>query len=138
MSIANAILSFAIILEIIINLLFPAALGPIVLSPIFWFFKGIGAFIIVIGIVTIAISQVKAHLLIYLTGSGAAENILTKLEKVKGITSISAVSGELLLIATLKIRSLGKAYRTLVTDLEKIEGIKKVVTLTNIKEWEKL
>ncbi len=140
MSIVNSITAFAVILGIpftlLGNLFFPGAFGSVDYSPLFWLFKSLGAFIIVAGIVVIAISQVKAYLLIYLEGS--SEAVIGKLKLVKGITSISAVSGNRLLIATLKIRSLGKAYRTLVTDLEKIEGIMKVNTLTIIKDWEQL
>jgi drug/metabolite transporter (DMT)-like permease len=140
MSIVNAIMAFAIILGIpftfIGNFFFPGAFGSLDYSPLFWVFKGIGALLIVLAIVVIAISQVKAYLLIYL--DGPADPILKKLITLRGITTVSAVSGDLLLIAILKIRTLGKAYRTLVTDLEKIDGIKRVITLTNLKEWEKL
>ncbi|HUY01599.1 MAG TPA: EamA family transporter [Candidatus Deferrimicrobium sp.] len=140
MSIVNSIMAFTVVLGIplslIGNLFFPGAFGLFSSDPIFWLFKGLGALIIIIGIITIGISQVKAYLMIYIEGS--SENVLKKLTNIKGIVNISAVSGALLLIATLKIRSLGRAYRTIVNDLEKIEGIKRVVTLTSLKEWEKL
>jgi drug/metabolite transporter (DMT)-like permease len=140
MSIVNSIMAFTVVLGIPLTLLgnifFPGAFGTFSSDPIFWVFKGLGALIIIIGIITIGISQVKAFLLIHIEGS--SENVLKKLTTIKGIVNISAVSGELLLIVTLKIRSLGRAYRTIVNDLEKIEGIKRVVTLTSLKEWEKL
>lgn len=140
MSIVNAIMAVAIILGIpftfIGNFFYPGAFGSLDFSALFWIFKGIGALLIVLAIVVIAISQVKAYLLIYL--DGPADPVLKKLITLRGITTVSAVSGNLLIIAILKLRTLGKAYRTLVTDLEKIDGIKRVITLTNLKEWEKL
>jgi uncharacterized membrane protein len=140
MSIVNAITSFSIVLGIpttlIGNFFFPGAFGTLPSEPLFWIFKGFGIFIIISGIVSLAISQVKGYLLIYITST--AEDILRELLKIKGISLVSAVAGRRLLIATLRIRSLGKAYRTIITDLEKIKGIEKVITLTTIKEWEKL
>lgn len=140
MSIVNSITAFTVVLGIpftlIGNLLFPGSFGTINLTGIFGMITMMGALLIVTGIVTIAISQVKGYLLIYI--DGPADYVIKKLLKVKGITSVSAVSGYMMLIAVLKIRSLGKAYRTIVTELEKISGIKTVRTLTNIKEWEKL
>lgn len=138
MSIITAILSFAVVLGIpftlIGDLFFPGAFGPTNFTPLFWLFKSMGILLIITGIIAIAISQVKAYVLIYLSGS--AEPVIHEISNVKGITSISAVSGDRLLIATLVSRSLGKTYRTLMSDLEKIKGIEKVITLTSIKEWE--
>ncbi|WEU40830.1 MAG: Lrp/AsnC ligand binding domain-containing protein [Candidatus Odinarchaeum yellowstonii] len=140
MSIVNAILAFTVILGIpftlIGNMLIPGGFGTVNLTGIYGMLTLTGAFMIAIGIFTIATTQVKGYLLIYLDKSAAT--IFQTLRKVKGITRISAVSGENMLIAELKIRSLGKAYRTIVTELEKIDGIKKVRTLTSIKEWEKI
>ncbi len=140
MSIVNAILAFTVILGIpftlIGNMLIPGGFGTINLTGIYGMLTFTGAFMITVGIFTIATTQVKGYLLIYIEKS--AGSILQTLMKIKGISRISAVSGENKLIAELKIRSLGKAYRTIVTELEKIEGIRKVQTLTSIKEWEKL
>ncbi|MFX1297158.1 MAG: EamA family transporter [Promethearchaeota archaeon] len=140
MSIVNAIISFSIVLGIPItiigNLFYPGAFGSTAFTPIFWLFKSLGVLLILIGIITIGLSQVKAHIFIYLKGS--SEPILNDLLKIKGITRVSAVSGERILIATLQLRDLGKAYRTHITDLEKIPGIEKIITFTHIKEWERL
>ncbi|MEM2906863.1 MAG: EamA family transporter [Candidatus Odinarchaeota archaeon] len=140
MSIVNSILAFTVILGIPFTLLgnaiIPGGFGTVNLTGIYGMLTFIGASLIMVGIITIAITQVKGYLLIYL--DGGAEPILKKLMKVKGLTKVSAVSGEAMLIAELKIRSLGKAYRKIVTELEKITGIKTVRTLTSIKEWEKL
>jgi drug/metabolite transporter (DMT)-like permease len=140
MSTVTAIISVTVVLGIPITFIgdffFPGAFGPTAFTPLFWLFKAMGAFLIIVGIVTIAISHVKAYLLIYLSDS--AEPILNELARIKGITHISAVSGDRVLIATLNIRSLGSAYRTIITDIEQIAGIKQVVTLPTLKEWEKL
>ncbi len=141
MSTVTAIISFSVVLGIPITFLGnfitgTSVFGVTTFTPLFWLFKGMGIILILIGIITIAMSQVKAYLLIYLSGS--SEMVLNQLTKVKGLESISAVSGDRLLIAKLNIRSFTKAYRTLVTDLEKIIGIKQVITLTSLKEWEKV
>lgn len=140
MSTVTAILSFSIVLAIpltiIGDLFFPGAFGPIDLTPLFWLFKVIGIVLIIIGIISLGISQVKAYLLISL--SSAAEPVITQITKLRGIARVSAVSGNRQLIAELNLRSLNKAYRTLITDLEKIAGIKNVTTLTSLKEWEAL
>ncbi len=140
MSIVNAILSLTVVLgipfSIIGNIFYPGAFGVTEFSATIWIFKLMGALIIIVGIITIGLSQVKAYILIYLEKS--PEIVMQKLGSIKGIMNISAVSNKLMLIATLRIRSLGMAYRSIVTELEKIEGIRKVVTLTTIKDWEKV
>ncbi|MHA1131404.1 MAG: EamA family transporter [Candidatus Helarchaeota archaeon] len=140
MSTVNAIVSFSVVLGIPVTLIgnffFPGACGSLSFPPIFWLFKGMGIFLILIGIISITRNQVKTYLLIYLTGS--VEPILKQLAQVKGMTSVAAVSGDRLLIATLQFPSLGTAYRSIVTEIERVGGIKKVITLTTLKEWELL
>ncbi len=140
MSIVNSILAFTVILGIAFTLigdmLIPGGFGTINLTGIYGMLTFTGVVMITVGIFTIATTQVKGYLLIYLEKN--AGYILQTVMKIRGITRISAVSGVNMLIAELKIRSLGKAYRTIVTELEKIDGIKKVNTLTSIKEWEKI
>jgi len=140
MSVVTAITSFSIVMSIPITLIgnhfYPSVFGGIPTAPLYLFILSIGVILVMTGIITIGLSQVKSYLLIYI--EGRAENVLSELVKLKGITSVSAVSGEHLLIAVVKIRSLGKVYRTMVSGLENIKGIKKVITLTNIKEWERL
>ncbi|MHA1264526.1 MAG: EamA family transporter [Candidatus Helarchaeota archaeon] len=140
MSIVNAVLSFAIVLSIPITLIgnffVPGAFGLLTSSPLFWLFKGLGIILVIIGIITIGLSQLKAYLLIYITQS--TDTIMTQLTRIKGIKSVAAVSGDRMLIAQLSLHSLGKAYRTIITDIENLEGIKKVVLLASLKEWKQI
>ncbi|MHA1835369.1 MAG: hypothetical protein ACTSYQ_00305, partial [Candidatus Odinarchaeia archaeon] len=87
MSIVNAIMSFSIVLGIPITIIgnwfYPSAFGESSFEPLFWFFKIAGVFLIVVGIITIGLSQVKGYLLIYLNGS--ADKVIHNLLNVKGI-----------------------------------------------------
>ncbi len=141
MSIVNALTSISVVFSMIITVLaswlMPWAFGDVPLDMGTWIFKILGAILIVEGIVALSISQEKAYLLVKLSYPSHKE-VIEKLKKIKGVKNIYAVAGTFDLILRIEIRSIAKVYNSILREVEKIDGIKEVTTMTIIKEWSKI
>ncbi len=112
---------------------FPApAVTPIVLS-----IRIIGMVFVVLGIISLAISEVRAIILIK-TAKGFGETTLKEIWKIKGVSQVSAVAGEYDFIVKVKLRALGKAYSRIIRRIEKIQGIIDYEWMSILKEVEEI
>ena len=140
-SITQAVTSLSVILGIpltlIAELVIPGVLVPIYGSPLVFLIKLIGTIMVALGIVTLALSEVRAYILIR-APRGKGNVILNKVAKIKGVTYVSAVAGKFDFIVRVKIRTLGKGYRLVVRKLEKIDGIEDFLWLSTLYEWEEI
>lgn len=100
--------------------------------------KVFGTILVTLGIVALALSEVKAYILIRSTGGGRGSEILRSLSRIKGVVSVSALAGRYDFIVKIKVRALGKAYRVVVRELERIEGIRDFIWLSTLYEWEEI
>jgi len=139
MSIVNAVVSINIVLGIPFTFL-GVKLAPNVFESIsydafLWTIKIVGTIFVIVGILALSLSEVKAYILLR-TSSKHAANILEKIYKIRGVESVAAVAGDYDYIVKLRIRTLGKTYNIIVWEIEKIEGIIQIMSLPIIKEWE--
>jgi len=139
MSIVNAIVSINIILGIPLTLL-GVKLAPHVFEYVsydvfLWIIKIVGTIFVIVGILALSLSEVKAYILLRVS-SKHASNILEKIFRVRGIEYVAAVAGDYDYVAKLRIRTLGKTYNIIVREIEKIEGILQIMSLPIVKEWE--
>ncbi len=140
-SITQAATSITVILGIpatlLINYLMPGVLSEIFVSPVVLTIKLIGTIMVSLGVITLALSEVRAYILIR-APRGKGSTILRNISRIRGIVLVSALAGKYDYIAKVKLRTLGKAYRYIVRELEKIEGIEDFVWLSTLYEWEEI
>jgi len=139
MSIVNAIVSINIVLGIPLTFL-GVKLAPNIFESIsydafLWTIKKVGTIFVIVGILALSLSEVKAYILLRISSKHAA-GILDKIYKIRGVESVAAVAGDYDYVVKLRIRTLGKTYNIIVWEIEKIEGIIQIMSLPIIKEWE--
>jgi len=140
-SITQAASSITVILGIpftlIVGYFVPGVFVPFATSHWTLLVKFIGTIMVSLGIAVLALSEVKSYILIR-ASKGKGEAILKKISRIKGIISVSALAGIYDYIAKVKIRALGKGYRLIVRELEKVPGIEDFLWLSILYEWEEI
>lgn len=141
MSMVNALTAVSVILGIPFTyvgyLLAPHAFPPPTTSLFLWTIKIIAIVLVVIGIVSISISEIKSYLLLNVR-PGCIPHVMDKLRHLKGVETISAVSGEYAIIVKIRLRSLAKVYNMMIRYIENIDGIEDVISVLIAKEWERI
>lgn len=108
-------------------------------SPTIWLIRLIGFILVVIGIITFALSEVKAFIFIKIDPEVSVNSILDSVGKIKGIESQSVIFGDRYdIIAYVRIRTLLKGYTQIIQKIETVHGIKKSKLVTILKEYEKI
>ena len=103
-------------------------------DPITVIMKISGSILVLTGIVALSMSEMKTIMLAK-TSQGTPIN-LEDLTKIKGVETVSFITGKQDLLIRLRIRSIGKAYSLIVKNIEKIDWIKDITTLHIMKEYE--
>ena len=139
MSIVNAIVSINIVLGIPLTFL-GVKLAPNIFESIsydafLWIIKIVGTIFVIVGILALSLSEVKAYILLRISSKHAVD-ILDKIYKIRGVESVAAVAGDYDYVVKLRIRTLGKTYNIIVREIEKIKGIIQIMSLPIIREWE--
>lgn len=141
-SIVQAITSVSVILGIPISII-----GSIFLTDFFveitahvWVFiiKVIGAVMVTMGILLLALSEVKAIVLVRAKAGVSSKMILESLSKIRGVVRVSAVTGKYDYLIQVRLRTLGKAYGLIASELDKIKGIEDYIWLSTLYEWEEI
>ena len=141
-SITQAVTSISVILGIpfalIGNILAPGMFTEIATS--FWvmLIKVIGAILVTMGIVTLALSEIKAVLLIKAAPRGMGEDMLRRIMEIRGVVQVSALAGKYDYLIKVRMRTLGRGYRLIVRELENIRGIEDFIWLSTLYEWEEI
>jgi hypothetical protein len=108
-------------------------------SPTIWLIRVIGFILVVIGIVTFALSEVKAFIFIKIDPQVKINGILDSVGRIKGIESLSVIFGKQYdLIAYVRIRTLLKGYTQILQKIEATRGIKELKFVSILKEWENI
>lgn len=140
-SVTQAITSLSIILSIplsiILHIIAPAIFPPLGIYPNLIVIKIIGAVFLFFGIVSLAVTEVKAIVLIKAYKGGTIET-LHRIWKIKGVKSVSALAGEFDFVLKIKLRTLGKAYSRIIRKLEEIEDIEDYVWMSVLREIEEI
>jgi len=107
-------------------------------DPVLLLIRIIGIVLVVMGVISFALTEVKAYIFIRLEPGYPVTEIQQKIWEIKGITSVSATTGCYDIVAKARMRTLGKGYERIIRELEKIRGIKTFEWQTILKEWEEL
>jgi len=107
-------------------------------SPTLLIIKIMGIILVVLGVATFALTEVKAYVFINAKGDRSIEELMNKIWRIRGIVAVSALAGKHDIFAKVRIRTLGKGYERVIRRLEGIEGIEKFSWQSVLKEWEEI
>ncbi|MEA2053865.1 MAG: Lrp/AsnC ligand binding domain-containing protein [Candidatus Thermoplasmatota archaeon] len=107
-------------------------------SPTLLIIKLMGIILVVLGVATFALTEVKAYVFIDAKGGHSIKELMQEVWGIRGITAISALAGNHDMLAKIRIRTLGKGYERIIRKLEGIEGIERLSWQSILKEWEKI
>lgn len=128
-----SIVIFSIPVTLILSLFIPI---PIPQSPALWLIKIIGIILVVLGIVSFALTQVTAYILVRATPGTRISDLIENIWNIRGVESVAAVAGKYDIIAKVRIRTLIKGYERIIRRLESIPGISYFEWKSVLKEWE--
>ena len=132
-SVAQAVRSSTLIFSLAISF----ALGILFFPDLsFALLKFMGIILIIIGIVSLAFTEVRAFLLLNLKHGYTPSQVMGEMWDINGVDSVSVTAGEYDLIAVVRTRTLGKSYENIVAKLEGVEGIEDYTYCPVLREWE--
>ncbi len=100
--------------------------------------KMFGIILVVLGVISFALTEVKAYIFIKVKAGYSTSKLIDKIWKIKGTTSVAAVAGNYDIIAKVRIRTLGKGYERIIRAIEKIKEIESFEWQSILKEWEEI
>jgi DNA-binding Lrp family transcriptional regulator len=137
-SITQAVRSSLIIFAIPVTILL-AAFGIIPFfstDPVWLIIKIIGIILVILGIVSFALTLVKAYIFIKMKSGYSIEKTMVEFWNIPGVTRVAAVAGEYDYIIKIRTRTLVKGYEKILRKVESIEGIEEYKWQSVLKEWE--
>jgi len=111
---------------------------PFSTDPVMILIKIIGTTLVILGIISFALTLVKAYIFIRVKSGYSIEETMEKLWKINGVTRVAAVTGPYNLMVKIRTRTLVKGYERIVRKIEEIEAIKEYKWESVLKEWEKI
>jgi DNA-binding Lrp family transcriptional regulator len=105
-------------------------------DPIMILIKMIGIILIILGIVSFALTLIKAYIFIKLKPGHDINDIMEKLWDIRGVNRVAAVSGPNDIIIKIRTRTLLKGYERILRKVASIDGIKEYKWQSVLKEWE--
>ncbi len=108
------------------------------MNPVLLVIKLIGVILIVLGILSFALTLVKAYIFIRVKPGYSIVDIMNKIWDIHGVNRVVATTGPYDLVAKIHTRTLVKGYENIIRKLESIEGIAEYKWQSVLKEWEKI
>jgi DNA-binding Lrp family transcriptional regulator len=107
-------------------------------DPVMLIIKIIGMVLIVMGIISFALTVVKAYIFIDVKTGRPLKETLNKLWNIRGVSHVTITSGKHDFIVKVSTRTLMKGYERIIRKLDEIEAIKKYHWESVLKDWEKI
>jgi DNA-binding Lrp family transcriptional regulator len=133
-AIRASIVLFAIPFSLILS--YFNVIPPFSTDPIMILIKIIGTILVVLGIISFALSLIKAYVFINVKPGYPIEETMKKLWLIHGVTRVTATAGKYDFVIKIRIRTPLKGYEKIIRKLEDIEEIKKFKWESVLKEWE--
>jgi len=135
----NAIRSSTIIFALPFSILLALyGFAPFSTDPVMLLIKIIGMILIVLGIISFALTVVKAYIFITLKPGYAKKNVIQKLWDIPGVSHVSATAGKYDFIVKVSTRTLVKGYERIIRRIDEIEEVKTYKWNSVLKEWENI
>jgi DNA-binding Lrp family transcriptional regulator len=139
-SVNNAIRASTIIFAIPFSILL-LQLGIITqfsTDPVMLLIKIIGMVLIVMGIISFALTVVKSYIFITVKPGTPIKETMQKLWDIRGVSHVSVTSGKYDFIVKVSTRTLMKGYERIIRRLDEIDAIKKYHWESVLKDWENI
>jgi DNA-binding Lrp family transcriptional regulator len=107
-------------------------------DPVMLIIKVIGMIMIVMGIISFAITVVKAYIFIDVKTGRPLRETMQKLWNIHGVSHVTITSGKYDFIVKVSTRTLMKGYERIIKKLNEIDEIKKYHWESVLKDWEKI
>lgn len=107
-------------------------------DPVMLVIKVIGMVLIVMGIISFALTVVKSYIFITVKPGTPIRETLQKLWDIRGVSHVSVTSGKYDFIVKVSTRTLLKGYERIIRKLDEIDSIKKYHWESVLKDWEKI
>jgi len=139
-SITQAVRSSIIIFTIPVTIIlaFFGIIPLFSLDPVWLIVKFIGIILVILGIVTFALTLVKAYIFVKMKPGYHIQETMNKLWDIPGVTRVAAVAGEYDFIIKIRTRTLVKGYENILRKIDDIEAIKEYNWKSVLKEWENI
>jgi DNA-binding Lrp family transcriptional regulator len=139
-SVNNAIRASTIIFAIpfSILLLWLGVITEFSTDPVMLIIKVIGMIMIVMGIISFAVTVVKAYIFIEVKTGRPLRETMQKLWNIRGVSHVTITSGKNDFIVKVSTRTLMKGYERIIKKLDEIDEIKKYRWASVLKDWEKI
>lgn len=108
---------------------------PVPSSVTLWLIKTMGIILVILGILSFALAQITAYIFIKVKSGTKVEELIDKIWKIRGVESVSAVTGRHDIIAKVRIRTLPKGYERIIRKLESMPEIAEFRWYSVLKEW---
>lgn len=130
-----SIIIFSVPFSIILSKITPVTIFE---SPLHALIKTMGMILVILGVISFALTEVKAYIFINIRAGYSIKEIMEAIWKIKGIVRVNAIAGSYDIIAKARIRTLGKGYERIIRALENVKGIENFKWQSILKEWEEL
>lgn len=137
-SVTQAVKSSVIIFTIPVSLLLTyfGFIEPITADPVLIVIKIMGISLMILGIVSFALTLVKAYIFIKMKSGYPIDEVMQRIWDIKGVNRVCAVAGEYDFIVKIRTRTLVKGYENILKKIMSTDGIKEYKWLTVLKDWE--
>lgn len=108
------------------------------LDPVWLIIKFIGIILVILGIVSFALTLVKAYIFIKMKPGFQIEETMDKLWDIPGVNRVAAVAGDYDFIVKIRTRTLVKGYENILRKIDDIEAIKEYNWKSVLKDWENI
>ena len=139
-SVTQAIRASTIIFAIPFSILLGsmAIIAPFSTDPVMLVIKIIGIILIMLGIVSFALTLVKAYIFIKLKPGYSIADTMEQLWDIRGVTRVAAVAGSYDIIVKIYTRTLVTGYERILRRVEEIDAIQDYRWDSVLKEWENI
>ncbi len=107
-------------------------------DPVMLIIKIIGMVLIVMGIISFALTVVKSYIFITVKPGSPIRDTMQKLWDIRGVSHVSVTSGKYDFIVKVSTRTLMKGYERIIRKLNETPEIKKYHWESVLKDWEKI
>jgi DNA-binding Lrp family transcriptional regulator len=107
-------------------------------DPVMLIIKVIGMVLIILGIVSFALTVVKAYIFITVKPGKSLKETMKKLWSIRGVTHVTITAGKYDFIVKVSTRTLMKGYERIIRKLDEIDEIKKYHWESVLKDWENI
>lgn len=119
-----------------ITLAYFGIIDTISADPVLILIKLMGIVLMLLGILSFALTLTKAYVFIKMKSGYQIEETMQKLWDIRGVNRVCAVAGDYDFIIKIRTRTLVKGYERILRKIETIDAIKEYKWQSVLKEWE--